>query len=200
MRVWQMELRVLAFLSQDAALISVLSNDGRSDVFMELARKLFDIPAGDTVTPTQRTHAKLFVYGMLYGAGDQRLAGSLGIELEQARHVAAQFYAAYPGVNAFLDHVQSAAKLQVSAVLCCCVGGAQRRGSLVCDPSHLCVLMHHVQKYVTTLAGRRRPIDSLEDAANTKEYYKGLRQVLNTVCQVWCANPAVCPTSRLRDT
>lgn len=65
---------------------------------------------------------------------------------------------------------------------------ALREEAVSCaTPSQLCVLMHHVQKYVTTLAGRRRPIDSLEDAANTKEYYKGLRQVLNTVCQVWCA-------------
>ena len=92
----QLELRLLAHLSQDPALCSTLRQGG--DVFRRVAARLNNC-AEEIVSDTQRQQAKQTVYGVLYGLGDRGLASQLGLTPPQAGQVAEQFRCEYPGVR-----------------------------------------------------------------------------------------------------
>ncbi|KAH9577318.1 DNA-directed DNA polymerase [Trypanosoma melophagium] len=92
----QIELRVLAHLSADAALVDALTN--ATDIHRAIAETLF---RKSPVSGDERTLAKRAVFGTLYGAGPRTLAAQMGVPLERAMRVAAQFRAAFPHVAEF---------------------------------------------------------------------------------------------------
>ena len=94
-----MELRVLAFLSQDPLLLAALQD--RRDVLRSVARKLYYLDDGAVVSDQQRKEAKTAVYGILYGCGVGTLAARLGVSLAAARDVVDGFFRAFPGVQAW---------------------------------------------------------------------------------------------------
>jgi DNA polymerase-1 len=102
----QIELRVLAHLSQDATLIESFRSG--EDVHRRTASKIFGVPA-EEVTPVQRARAKTINFGVIYGMGPMRLAREIDISLEEAKQFIEAYFATYPGVHRYtLESVTNA--------------------------------------------------------------------------------------------
>jgi DNA polymerase-1 len=97
----QIELRVVAHLSGDPALIQAF-NDG-ADVHARTAALIFAGGDSEAVTAEMRSRAKAINFGILYGMGPQRLARELGIPFHDARDFIDSYFDALPGVRSWLD-------------------------------------------------------------------------------------------------
>ena len=95
----QLELRILAHLSQDETLIHTLSSGG--DVFRSMAAEMNNCDA-EAVTDKMRQQAKQIVYGVIYGIGDKSLADQLGEDISEAAKFMEKFKSKYPKVRSFL--------------------------------------------------------------------------------------------------
>ncbi|KAL8575274.1 hypothetical protein ACOMHN_001819 [Nucella lapillus] len=95
----QLELRVIAHLSGDAKLISILNNDG--DVFKLIAAQ-WKNTMPEFVTKEERQHAKQICYGMLYGIGPRALGEQIGVDENDAAVFMESFKAKYTGVRSYL--------------------------------------------------------------------------------------------------
>ncbi len=95
----QIELRVLAHLSQD----EVLCDSFRSgqDVHQRTAMEIFEVKAED-VTREMRTRAKAVNFGVIYGQGDSGLSKVLGIPRAEASNFIAAYFRRYHGVRTFM--------------------------------------------------------------------------------------------------
>ncbi|MGE0519896.1 MAG: DNA polymerase I [Candidatus Binatia bacterium] len=103
----QIELRILAHLSADPALIDAFARG--QDIHTRTAAEVFNvIPA--LVSSDQRRAAKVINFGILYGMGPQRLAAELGIGLAEAQGYIASYFARYAGVRSFLERVVAEAR------------------------------------------------------------------------------------------
>lgn len=98
----QIELRILAHLSNDERLIEVLSGSG--DVHAMVAASIYGIEASQ-VSYEQRAVAKMVAYGLSYGMESYGLASRLGISSEEADAILASFFAAYPGLVQYRESV-----------------------------------------------------------------------------------------------
>ncbi|MBC7266140.1 MAG: DNA polymerase I [Coriobacteriia bacterium] len=98
----QIELRVLAHLSGDEGLIEAFLS-GR-DFHAATASRVFGVEP-DAVTPEMRRRAKAVNFGIVYGQSAHGLAESLGISRAEAQEMIDRYFAAYPGVRAFLDRL-----------------------------------------------------------------------------------------------
>jgi DNA polymerase-1 len=94
----QIELRILAHLSQDATLIESFRSG--EDVHRRTASKIFGIPP-EQVTAEQRARAKTINFGVIYGMGPMRLARENDISLEEAKRFIDAYFATYPGVHQY---------------------------------------------------------------------------------------------------
>jgi DNA polymerase-1 len=95
----QIELRIVAHLSQDAALIEAFRHD--EDIHTTTAARVFNIDPQE-MTPEIRRRAKEINFGIIYGMGAYGLSQRLGISPEEAQNFITNYYAQYPGVNAFM--------------------------------------------------------------------------------------------------
>ncbi|MGH2719625.1 MAG: DNA polymerase, partial [Actinomycetota bacterium] len=98
----QIELRVLAHLSEDPELVSAF--DRGEDIHRHSIAKALGIPV-ETVTPELRSIGKMVSYGVTYGMGPFGLAQRLHIPMDQARTYIEGFFASYPQVRTYLDSV-----------------------------------------------------------------------------------------------
>ncbi|MBI4410311.1 MAG: DNA polymerase I, partial [Gemmatimonadetes bacterium] len=96
----QIELRVLAHLSNDAAFMEAFR--GGKDVHRETAAIVFDV-APERVTPRMRAAAKTINFATIYGIGPQALARQLGTTPAEARRFIEQYFQRFPGVRRYLD-------------------------------------------------------------------------------------------------
>ena len=96
----QIELRVLAHLSQDTPLLAAFREG--EDIHVRTASQIFDIPP-EEVTEEQRTQTKAINFGIIYGSSAFGIARQLGISQSQAQEHIRAYFARYPGVRAFLD-------------------------------------------------------------------------------------------------
>jgi DNA polymerase-1 len=103
----QIELRVLAHLSGDAALIRTFRED--EDVHTRTASEIFGL-LPDEITPEMRRKAKAVNFGIIYGISAFGLAQDLGVSNAEARRYIDSYFARYPGVRAFLDRTIEDAK------------------------------------------------------------------------------------------
>jgi DNA polymerase I len=103
----QIELRVLAHLSGDPALLDAFSRG--QDVHARTAAEVFGVLPG-TVSSEMRRVAKVINFGILYGMGPQRLANELGIALVEAQRYIASYFDRYAGVRRYLEVVVSEAR------------------------------------------------------------------------------------------
>jgi DNA polymerase-1 len=94
----QIELRILAHLSQDMTLIESFRLG--EDVHRRTAAKIFGVPS-EQVTPVQRARAKTINFGVIYGMGPMRLAREIDISLEEAKRFIEAYFATYPGVHRY---------------------------------------------------------------------------------------------------
>jgi DNA polymerase-1 len=105
----QVELRILAHYSQDAALLQAF-RDG-VDIHRATAAAVFRVPL-DKVTYEQRSFAKAVNFGLMYGMGAYRLARDSNLTLAEAEDFIAHYFQQFPGVRAYLDGSIERAKQQ----------------------------------------------------------------------------------------
>jgi DNA polymerase-1 len=98
----QIELRILAHISQDPGLIEAFLND--EDIHAATAAQVFAVPI-DQVTRIQRNRAKVFNFGVLYGLTDFGLAQREGISREEARAFIDRYFEKYQAVRRWRDEV-----------------------------------------------------------------------------------------------
>ncbi|CAN5124835.1 hypothetical protein BH09MYX1_BH09MYX1_61450 [soil metagenome] len=103
----QIELRVLAHLSQDPMLVEAYrTND---DVHALTASVVFGVERKD-VTDTMRRQAKTVNFGVIYGMGEAALARQLGITKKEAGRFIENYFLRYEGVARFMTQTVEAAK------------------------------------------------------------------------------------------
>jgi DNA polymerase I len=95
----QIELRVLAHLSQDPVLCESFRTG--EDVHQRTAMEIFEVKA-DALTREMRTRAKAVNFGVIYGQGDSGLAKVLGIPRTEASNFIAAYFRRYQGVRQFM--------------------------------------------------------------------------------------------------
>ncbi|MEW6268557.1 MAG: DNA polymerase I [Thermodesulfobacteriota bacterium] len=98
----QIELRVLAHLTQDPVLLDAFRKG--QDVHRRTAAEVFGV-APDAVTPEMRRQAKVINFGIIYGMGPQRLSRELGITLVEADDYIRRYFERYARVREFADRV-----------------------------------------------------------------------------------------------
>jgi DNA polymerase-1 len=98
----QIELRILAHLSQDPRLIEAFRKD--EDIHAATASSVFGVPI-DQVTPEQRRRAKVFNFGVLYGLGQFGLSTREGISREEAGMFIETYFKTYPKVREWRERV-----------------------------------------------------------------------------------------------
>lgn len=103
----QIELRVLAHLSNDPMLIEAFTN--ALDVHTLTASQVFHIPENE-VTNLQRSRAKEVNFGIVYGMGDFGLSENLGISRKDAKLYIENYFKSYPRVKGFMDEIIEACK------------------------------------------------------------------------------------------
>jgi len=96
----QIELRILAHLSEEPALIESFGRG--EDIHTRTASEVFKVPAG-SVTSLQRTIAKSANYAILYGVSAFGLSQATKIDQKEAQRYINDYFATHPGVRAFID-------------------------------------------------------------------------------------------------
>jgi DNA polymerase-1 len=95
----QIELRILAHLSQDETLIQAFQND--EDIHARTASEIFTVPM-EKVTPAMRREAKVINFGILYGMSPYGLSQQLGIEPKIAQSYIDEYFKKYTGVQTYI--------------------------------------------------------------------------------------------------
>ncbi len=103
----QIELRIMAHLSDDVALLKAFTEG--VDVHRATAAEIFGTEAA-AVTSEQRRYAKVINFGLIYGMSAFGLAGNLGIERSAAAAYIERYFARYPGVKRYMDDTRASAK------------------------------------------------------------------------------------------
>lgn len=106
----QIELRILAHISQDKHLIENFVQG--EDVHTTTAVRVFGLKDASEVTPNMRRDAKAVNFGIVYGISDYGLSESLGISRAEAKEYIDTYYERYPGVRAYIDEIIREAKDQ----------------------------------------------------------------------------------------
>jgi DNA polymerase-1 len=103
----QIELRVMAHLSEDAGLIEAFA--AGMDIHTATAARVFGVPA-DLVSGEMRRMAKVINFGLLYGMEAFGLASRLGSSRDEAKAHMEAYFSQFPNVKAFLDGVVTDAR------------------------------------------------------------------------------------------
>jgi DNA polymerase-1 len=103
----QIEMRIMAHLSEDAALIEAFRS--RHDFHAETAARVFGVPATE-VTPPQRAKIKAMNYGLAYGLSAFGLSHQLRIPTEEARGLMDDYFTGFGGVRDYLQSVVEVAR------------------------------------------------------------------------------------------
>ena len=96
----QVELRVMAHLSQDKALIQALNNG--EDIHTFTAKNIFNIDKDEDVLPEMRRTAKIVNFGIMYGAGPFRLSQELDVPFGEAKKIKDAYFNKYKGIEDYI--------------------------------------------------------------------------------------------------
>ena len=105
----QIELRIMAHLSEDKGLVSAFS-DGR-DIHQATAAEIFAVPL-EEVSTNQRRSAKAINFGLIYGMSAFGLAKQLGVGRNQAQDYMDKYFERYPGVLRYMEDTRQQATEQ----------------------------------------------------------------------------------------
>ena len=105
----QIELRIMAHLSQDQGLINAFTQG--KDIHRSTAAEIFGV-ALDEVTSEQRRNAKAINFGLIYGMSAFGLSRQLGIGRADAQSYMDLYFKRYPGVQTFMHDIREKAKVQ----------------------------------------------------------------------------------------
>ena len=103
----QIELRIMAHLSQDEGMLSAFANN--EDIHRATAAEIFGCER-EAVTSEQRRYAKAINFGLIYGMSAFGLAQNLNIERSAAQSYIERYFARYPGVRAYMQDTRELAK------------------------------------------------------------------------------------------
>jgi DNA polymerase-1 len=95
----QIEMRIMAHLSEDAGLIDAFRSG--EDLHTTVASRVFGVPPA-AVDPEHRRRIKAMSYGLAYGLSAFGLSGQLGISVEEARGLMAEYFARFGGIRDYL--------------------------------------------------------------------------------------------------
>lgn len=105
----QVELRIMAHLSEDEGLLKAFS--AGEDIHRATGAEIFSIEP-DALTSEQRRYAKVINFGLIYGMSAFGLATNLGIERSAAQAYIERYFARYPGVKNYMDRTRAEARDQ----------------------------------------------------------------------------------------
>lgn len=105
----QIELRIMAHLSQDQGLINAFTQG--KDIHRSTAAEIFGVSL-DEVTSKQRRNAKAINFGLIYGMSAFGLSRQLGIGRADAQSYMDLYFKRYPGVQTFMHDIREKAKAQ----------------------------------------------------------------------------------------
>ena len=105
----QIELRVLANISEDKHMIQAFKNN--EDIHKQAASKVFKTPI-EEVTKEQRSNAKAVNFGIVYGISDFGLGEQLGISRKKAKQYIDEYLTEYAGIKEFMENIIEKAKEQ----------------------------------------------------------------------------------------
>lgn len=103
----QIELRVLAHISNDEHMIEAFNNN--EDIHKQAAASVFKVPINE-VTKEQRTHAKAVNFGIVYGISDFGLGEQIGVSRKKAKEYIDQYLEKYSGIKQFMSDIVEEAK------------------------------------------------------------------------------------------
>ncbi|MDO8141415.1 MAG: DNA polymerase I [Candidatus Brocadiales bacterium] len=103
----QIELRILAHFSEDAALVMAFQQD--KDIHSVVASAIYNVPIED-VTSEMRRNAKAVNFGIIYGLSEFGLSRDTGLTLEESREFINAYFSLYHGVKKYRDRVIENAK------------------------------------------------------------------------------------------
>jgi DNA polymerase-1 len=105
----QIELRIMAHLSQDKGMLDAFANN--EDIHRATAAEIFGVER-ESVDNEQRRYAKVINFGLIYGMSAFGLAQNLNIERSAAQSYIERYFARYPGVREYMQNTREIAKQQ----------------------------------------------------------------------------------------
>ncbi|HWD36761.1 MAG TPA: DNA polymerase, partial [Casimicrobiaceae bacterium] len=105
----QVELRIMAHLSEDPALLAAFHAD--ADIHRVTAAEIFNV-AQDEVSADQRRYIKAVNFGLIYGMSAFGLATQLNIERAAAQQFIDRYFTRYPGVADYMQRTRELARAQ----------------------------------------------------------------------------------------
>ncbi len=105
----QIELRIMAHLSDDAGLLTAFAEN--RDIHAATAAEVFGVPL-EEVSADQRRMAKVINFGLIYGMSAFGLAAQLNLERSAAQAYIDRYFARYPGVADYMQRTREAARSQ----------------------------------------------------------------------------------------
>ena len=105
----QIELRIMAHLSQDAGMLAAFANN--EDIHRATAAEVFGVEK-EVVDSEQRRYAKVINFGLIYGMSAFGLAQNLNIDRKAAASYIERYFARYLGVRQYMDNTRAIAKQQ----------------------------------------------------------------------------------------
>lgn len=96
----QIELRIMASMSEDEGMIDAFAND--ADIHLNTASRVYGVEPSD-VSRAMRAHAKMVNFGIIYGISAFGLAQRLGISRTQASELIKAYFDLYPGVKRYME-------------------------------------------------------------------------------------------------
>jgi DNA polymerase-1 len=105
----QIELRIMAHLSQDEGLLKAFA--AGEDIHRATAAEIFGCER-EAVSSEQRRYAKVINFGLIYGMSAFGLASQLGVDRASAQSYIERYFARYPGVRDYMQNTREAAKRQ----------------------------------------------------------------------------------------
>ncbi|MDZ7719580.1 MAG: DNA polymerase I [Balneolaceae bacterium] len=104
----QVELRVIADISKDDAMIEAFMND--EDIHSRTAKEIFNLDSIDDVTPDHRRKAKEVNFGIPYGVSAYGLASRLGIENSEGKEMIDQYFERFPNILNYINDTKAFAR------------------------------------------------------------------------------------------
>ncbi|HFI2430802.1 TPA: DNA polymerase I [Streptococcus suis] len=99
----QIELRVLAHISQDQHLIEAFQQG--ADIHTSTAMRVFGIEKAEDVTANDRRNAKAVNFGVVYGISDFGLSNNLGITRKEAKVYIDTYFERFPGIKNYMETI-----------------------------------------------------------------------------------------------
>ncbi len=99
----QIELRVLAHISQDQHLIEAFQQG--ADIHTSTAMRVFGIEKAEDVTPNDRRNAKAVNFGVVYGISDFGLSNNLGITRKEAKAYIDTYFERFPVIKNYMETI-----------------------------------------------------------------------------------------------